>query len=113
MARVDVGSFGIPGNFAMPFYNPANQSYDLPGVRKYLRGRIPKDRWSFTDDQIDLLISGEGLPGPLDMYDLQAGQGGSSGAAPPPLQPAGKVATDSLLPEVAQKKIPLCFQTQL
>ena len=109
MARVDVGSFGIPGNFAMPFYNPANQSYDLPGVRKYLRGRIPKDRWSFTDDQIDLLISGEGLPGPLDMYDLQAGQGGSSGAAPPPLQPAGKVATDSFLPGSGTEEDPLVF----
>ena len=97
MARVDVGSFGIPANFATSYYTPTTQSYDMPGLRKYLRGQLPADRWSFTDAQIDQLITGEGLPGPLEMYDLQAGQGGSYGVSaaqpttttPPPV-PAGK-----------------------
>ena len=84
---VDVGTFGIPGNFATPYYSPTTNSYDMPGLRKYLRGQLPPNRFNFTDEQLDKLISGEGLPGNASMYDLQAGgpQGsarssGSSGA---------------------------------
>ena len=74
---IDVGTFGIPGNFAIPFYNTGTQQYDMPGLRKYLRGQLPADRYSFTDTQLDDLISGKGLQGTIDMYDLQAGEGGS------------------------------------
>jgi len=99
---VDVGTFGIPGNFATPYYNASTRKYDMPGLRKYLRGQLPPDRYSFTDPQIDDLISGKGLPGSIDMYDLQAGQGGSFGTG----NRAGKViVTDKELdetePEVA------------
>ena len=109
MARVDVGSFGIAGNFATPYYSPTTQSYDLPGLRKYLRGQIPKDRWSLTDEQLDKLISGEGLPGPLEMYDLQTGEGGSHGASGSTPLPgaAGKVAVD--LPGTGTEEDPIVF----
>ncbi len=59
---IDVGTFGVPSNFATPFYTPTTGSYDMPGLRKYLRGQLPPDRYSFTDEQLDKLISGEGLP---------------------------------------------------
>ena len=74
---IDVGTFGIPGNFAIPYYNTSTKKYDMPGLRKYLRGQLPPERYSFTDPQLDDLISGKGLQGTIDMYDLQAGQGGS------------------------------------
>ena len=109
MARVDVGSFGIAGNFATPYYSPTTQSYDLPGLRKYLREQIPQDRWSLTDEQLDKLISGEGLPGPLEMYDLQTGEGGSHGASGSTPLPgaAGKVAVD--LPGTGTEEDPIVF----
>ena len=75
---VDVGSFGIPGNFAMPYYRSTTGDYDMPGLRKYLLGQLPPNRFSFTDEQLDKLISGEGLPGDVSMYDLQAGEPGGS-----------------------------------
>ena len=75
---VDVGSFGIPGNFAMPYYRSTTGDYDMPGLRKYLRGQLPPNRFSFTDEQLDKLISGEGLPGDVSMYDLQAEEPGGS-----------------------------------
>jgi hypothetical protein len=88
---VDVGSFGIPGNFAMPYYRSTTGDYDMPGLRKYLRGQLPPNRFSFTDEQIDKLISGEGLPGDVSMYDLQAGEPGGSFSLGQDGQPAGKV----------------------
>jgi len=95
---IDVGTFGIPGNFAMPFYDAGTQQYDMPGLRKYLRGQLPADRYSFTDTQLDDLISGKGLPGPVEMYDFQAGEGGSTGSTARTKTAAGTPDV-SILPE--------------
>ena len=84
---IDVGTFGIPGNFAMPFYDAGSGQYDMPGLRKYLRGQLPPDRYSFTDSQIDDLISGVGLPGTIDMYEVD-----TSTAVITPEPPPGPVS---------------------
>jgi hypothetical protein len=68
----------------------------MPGLRKYLRGQLPPNRFSFTDEQIDKLISGEGLPGDVSMYDLQAGEPGGSFSFGQDRQPAGKVAAGAV-----------------
>ena len=101
---VDVGSFGIPGNFAMPYYRSTTGDYDMPGLRKYLRGQLPPNRFSFTDEQLDKLISGEGLPGDVSMYDLQAGEPGGSFRPSAPGQPAGKAVVTSTTSDGTERR---------
>ena len=111
MAMIDVGSFGIPANFAIPYYNPTTQSHDMPGLRKYLRGQLPANRYSFTDEQLDKLISGEGLPGDVSMYDLQAGQQGSTGVPGPAGKPVGDVLTPDELSATAPEGAAVAEET--
>ena len=106
MARLDVGSFGIPANFATNYYTPTTQTYDYPGMRSYLRRELPPDRWNLTDEQLDQLISGAGLEGPLSMYDLQAGDPAGSFGGSAPGQPAGKVVADGLTGEELERTQP-------
>jgi hypothetical protein len=96
MARLDVGSFGVPANFVTNYYTPTTQTYDYPGMRSYLRRELPPDRWNLTDEQLDQLISGAGLEGPLSMYDLQAGQGGSYGTSDRRAKAVGDVSASEL-----------------
>ncbi|QDP52231.1 MAG: hypothetical protein Unbinned2851contig1000_22 [Prokaryotic dsDNA virus sp.] len=113
MARA--GSFNVPGNWihssgATTRGPQGNINVDQSKARKYFRGLTPG--YNFTDDQLDILIAGQDIPGPAGDYaipgsgirakavatptsfDLPGGPAVEPGGGSQAPQPPGENATD-------------------
>ena len=93
MART--GSFGVPANW---IYNSGattrgpqgNYNIDQGKARKYFRGLTPQ--YNFSDQDLDILIAGQDIPGVAGDYAVQGSQPPPAGSQPPPAgsQPDGR-----------------------
>ena len=69
----NLGTFNIAPNFLTNrgFYNPQTRGIDQVGARKYLREAIGP-QFDFSDDDLDILISGSDLPNLPESYVTSA-----------------------------------------
>ena len=73
---VRTGSFNIPGNWIYSSgatrQGPGGISIDQPKARNYMRGLLPPE-YDFSDEEVDILIAGQSLPGEVSDYGYGAG----------------------------------------
>ena len=105
----NLGSFNIAPNFLFNqgLYNSQTGGIDQVGARKYLRDAIGP-QFDFSDDDLDILISGSDLPNLPESYVTSApgkvviSDQGSSGSGP--------IYTPSVLKEIDQATIDLAVE---
>jgi hypothetical protein len=92
MARA--GSFNVPGNW---LYNSGattrgpqgNINVDQNKARKYFRGLTPD--YNFSDQDLDILIAGQDIPGPAGDYSVLGSQPPPAGSQPDGRSPRAKL----------------------